>query len=80
MQVQGNSSVQQAWASLNNQIGCNSSFSVDEGTMSSRDLVEELNQIHLDAQNTQNITHGTLLHDQKMTNLCLLRDIVCTTT
>ena len=39
--------------------------------MGSRDLVKELTQINLDAQNTVNITQGTLLHDQKMSNLCV---------
>ena len=69
--VQGKNYVKQAWESLNTQIGLNISFSLDERTMGSRDLVKELSQINLDAQNTQNITHGTLLHFQKMSNLCV---------
>ena len=62
--------MQQAWESLNTQIGSNTTFSVDERTMGSRNLVKELTQINLDAQNLQNITQGTLLHFQKMSNLC----------
>ena len=69
--VEGNNSVQQAWESLNTQIGSNTTFSVDERTMGSRDLVKELTQINLDAQYPQNITQGTFLHDQKMSNLCV---------
>ena len=69
--VEGNNSVQQAWESINIQICSDTSFSVDERTMGSRDLVKELTQINLDAQNPQNITQGTLLHDQKMSNLCV---------
>ena len=63
--------MQQAWASLNAQIGSNTSFNVDERTMGSRNLVTELTRINLDAQNSQNITNGSLLHDQKMSNLCV---------
>ena len=69
--VQGNNFVQKAWETVNNRIGSNNPFSVDERTMGSRDLVKELTQINLDAQNPQNITQGTLLHDQKMSNLCV---------
>ena len=69
--VQGNNSVQQAWESLNAKICFNTSFSVDERTMGSRDLVKELTEINLDAQNSQNITNGTFLHFQKMSNLCV---------
>ena len=69
--IEGNNSVQQAWESLNTQIGSNTTFSVDERTMGSRDLVKELTQINLDAQNPQNITQGTILHFQKMSNLCV---------
>ena len=39
--------------------------------MGSRNLVQELTQINLGAQSPQNITQGTLLHDQKMSNLCV---------
>ena len=39
--------------------------------MSSRNLVNELTQINLDAQKTLNITQGTLLHHQKISNLCV---------
>ena len=69
--VQGNNSVQQAWENLNTKIGSYTSFSVEERTMGSRDLVKELTEINLDAQNPQNITHGTVLHFQKMSNLCV---------
>ena len=69
--VEGNNSVQQAWETLNCKIASNHSFNVDERTMSSRDLVRELSQINLDAQNSLKITYGTRLHDQKMSNLCV---------
>ena len=69
--VQGNNSVHQAWESLNTKIDSETSFSVEERTMSSRDLVKELTQINLNARNPQNITRGTILHDQKMSNLCV---------
>ena len=39
--------------------------------MGSRDLVKELTQMNLDPSNPQSITQGTLLHDQKMSNLCV---------
>ena len=58
--VEGNNSVQQAWETLNTTICSDTRFSVDDRTMGSRDLVKELTQINLDAQNLQNITQGTL--------------------
>ena len=63
--------MQQAWENLNTKIGSYTSFSVEERTMGSRDLVKELTEINLDAQSPQNITHGTVLHFQKMSNLCV---------
>ena len=75
--VEGNNSVQQAWETLNTKICSDTSFSVDERTMGSRDLVKELTQINLDARNPQNITRGTILHDQKMSNLCVYFAIIC---
>ena len=67
----GNNSVQQALETLNTKIDSDTSFSVEERTMGSRDLVKELTKLNLDAQNPQNITQGTFLHDQKMSNLCV---------
>ena len=69
--VQGNNSVQQAWETLNIQMSSDNRFNVDERTMGSRNLVKELTQINLDAQNTINITQGTNLHHQKISNLCV---------
>ena len=63
--------MQRAWETLNIQIGSYNGSSVDERTMGSRNLVKELTQINLDAQNTVNITQGTILHHQKMSNLCV---------
>ena len=63
--------MQQAWEAFNIQISLNNSFSIDERTMGSRDMVKELTEMNLDAQNPQNITQGTLLHHQKMSNLCV---------
>ena len=71
IEVRGNNSVEQAWETLNTQISSSHGFSVDERTMGSRDLVTELTRINLDAQNSQHITNGTLLHFQKMSNLCV---------
>ena len=39
--------------------------------MGSRNLVKELTQINLDAQNPHHITQGSVLHGQKMSNLCV---------
>ena len=71
--VLGNNSVQEAWECLNTQIhfDATSSFTVDKGTMGSRNLVKQLTQMNLNARNPKNITHGTLLHDQKISNLCV---------
>ena len=63
--------MQQAWESLHTRIVSDYNFNVDERTMGTRDLVKELTQINLDAQNPQNITQGTLLHSEKMSNLCV---------
>ena len=69
--VEGNNSLQKAWESLHTKIGSDTSFSVDERTMGARDLVKELTQINLDAQNPHNITQGTRFHSQEMSNLCV---------
>ena len=63
-------SAQKAWKTLHTRIN-NRRIRVDERTMGSRDLVKELTQMDLNAQNAPNITGGTGLHIQKMSNLCV---------
>ena len=63
-------SVQTAWENFNARID-NQRISVDERTMSSRDMVKELTVMDLNAQNAPNITNGTGSHCQKMSNLCV---------
>ena len=59
-----------AWETLHTRIN-NQKIRVDERTMGSRDLIKELTQMDLNAQNAPNITDGTGLHFQKMSNLCI---------
>ena len=63
-------SAQTAWETLHTGIN-NQKISVDERTMSSRDMVKELTHMNLNAQNAPIITGGTGLHCQKMSNLCV---------
>ena len=62
--------MQTAWETLHTRIN-SQKISVDERTMGSRDLVKEVTQMDLNAQNAPNITGGTGLHFQKMSNLCV---------
>ena len=65
-------SVQAAWKALHSYCKIkNQRISVDERTMGSRDMVKELTQMDLSAQNGPNITGGTGMHLQKMSNLCV---------
>lgn len=64
------SSVQPAWETLYTRINIQR-ISVDERTMSSIDMIKELTLMNLNAQNTKNITDGTGLHFQKLSNLCV---------
>ena len=68
--VMSDPSVQTAWETLHTSTN-NQRIRVDERTMGSRDLVKELTQMDLNAQNGPNITGGTGLHFQKMSNLCV---------
>ena len=68
--VMSDLSSQCAWETLNTRI-TNQRISVDERTMGSRDLVKELTLMDLNARNAPNITDGTALHFQKMSNLCV---------
>ena len=63
-------SMQTAWETLHTRTN-NQKISVDERTMGSRDMVKELTLMNLNAQNAPNITDGTGLHFQKMSNLCV---------
>ena len=72
--VMSDSTVQTAWETLHtrmNNHGYNQRISVDERTMGSRDMVKELTEMNLNSQNAPNITDGTCLHFQKMSNLCV---------
>ena len=68
--VMSDLNVQTAWETLNTRISTQR-ISVDERTMSSRDLVKELTLLDLNAQNGLVITNETGLHYQKMSNLCV---------
>ena len=68
--VMSDPSVQTAWGTLRTRTHTQR-ISVHERTMCSRDLVKELTQMDLNGQNGQNITGGTGLHFQKMSNLCV---------
>ena len=68
--VMSDPSVQSAWANLHTKIS-NQKISVDESTMASRDMVKELTLMNLNAHPAQHITDGTVLHYQKMSNLCV---------
>ena len=68
--VMSDPSVQTAWGTLRTRTHTQR-ISVHERTMCSRDLVKELTQMDLNAQNGPNITGGTGLHFQKMSNLCV---------
>ena len=61
---------QTAWKILHTRIN-NQRIKVDERTMGSRDLVEELTSMNLNAENPPNITDGTASHFQKISNLCV---------
>ena len=63
-------SVQTAWKALSTRIN-SQRINVDERTMGSRDMVKELTLMDLNAQNVPNITDGTSLRFQKMSNLCV---------
>ena len=62
-------SVQNVWETLNTRFK-DQRVNVDERTMASRDMVKELTLMNLNAQNAPNITDGTGLHFQQMSNLC----------
>ena len=68
--VMSDPDVQTEWETLNTRINTQK-ISVDERTMSSRDLVKELTLLDLNAQNGLVITNETDLHYQKMSNLCV---------
>ena len=58
------------WKSFHSLIKVPSEFKVDERTLISRDLFQELTQVTLKAKSGQMATGGTKLHDQQDTNFC----------
>ena len=70
-EVRADGKIEAEWKSLHNSIQLSRSFTVDEQTMGSRDMVQELTNLNLNAQGCANVTQGTKLHDQKGTNLCV---------
>ena len=68
--VKSDSSVQNNWETLHTRMK-NQEINVDERTMGSRDMVKELSSMNLNAKNAANITEGTGLHSQKISNLCV---------
>ena len=66
--VMSDPSVKTAWETLHSRIN-NQRFNVDERTMTSINMVNELTRMNLNAQNAP-ITAGTGLHYQKRSELC----------
>ena len=62
--------IEDDWKSFHSFIKVPAEFKVDERTQCSQDLLKELTQISLKANNGQMVTGGTKLHDQNDTNLC----------
>ena len=58
------------WKAFHSEIKIDEEFNVDERTQASIDVFKELSIVNLQARNTQIVTGGTYLHDQKDTNLC----------
>ena len=56
------------WLSFHSIIKVRTDLKVDERTLSSRDLYQEITQMNLKAKSGQIATGGTKLHDQKDTN------------
>ena len=52
--------MQEAWESLNTQIGSNNNLNVSDRTMATSELVKTLTQINLDSQYHENMTQGPI--------------------
>ena len=67
--IQNDPNIEADWQSFNS-LEVSAEFKVDERTLSSRDLFQEITQMNLNAKSGQMATGGTKLHDQKDTNFC----------
>ena len=67
-----NSETETSWKDLHDAIEKDGlkQFEISERTQSSQNLVKDLTKLNLDARINQKITNGTILHDQKASNLC----------
>ena len=68
--IQNDPKIESDWQSFHSLITIPTEFKVDERTLSSRDLYEEITQMNLSAKSGQMATGGTILHDQQETNFC----------
>ena len=68
--IQTDPKIEADWLSFHSLIKVPAEFKVDERTLSSRDLFQEITQMNLNAKSGQMATGGTKLHDQKDTNFC----------
>ena len=71
VRVRADRTIESEWEAFQNLIGRVQSFTVNESTQCSRDVVKELTNLNLDALCSTNVTQGTSLHDQERTNLCV---------
>ena len=62
--------VQNAWETVHTEIG-NKKISVDKNTMGTRNLVEDVASMDLNARDAPNIPYLTAFHLQKVSNLCV---------
>ena len=67
--IQNDPKIEADWQSFNS-LEVSAEFKVDERTLSSRDVFQEITQMNLNAKSGQMVTGGTKLHDQKDTNFC----------
>ena len=59
------------WKSFQKSIKLNRSFTVDERTQCSLDMIQELTDMNMNAPGGAIVTRGTNLHHQKRSNLCV---------
>ena len=67
--IQNDPNIEADWQSFNS-LEVSAEFKVDERTLSSRDVFQEITQMNLNAKSGQMATGGPKLHDQKDTNFC----------
>ena len=75
-EVRAGGTIESEWKSFQDSVKLSRSFTVDERTQCSRDVVQELTGLNLNAPGSAYVTHGTKLHDQRVTNLCVYFSII----